>query len=310
MPAPTRFVTHRSRPGAQRPLFLFAPTYAVLHIRMNPSTIIGVLTSTALLAVLLAFATPDPRMFINLPGLAIVLGGTLAAIFISYPLREVLRIFALVHTVFRRESYNDDGNIEQIVRIAKIWQQGDIHAIERELNDIRSPFLRTGVQLVIDHTPNDQLLDLMQWRIARLKAQELAEAQLFRALAGFAPAFGMLGTLVGLISLLQVMQSGDAALIGPNMAVALITTLYGILLANLVCKPIALKLERRTERRVVAMNLILQGVIMLSEKRGPAQIRETLQTFTLRFDDEIRGRGASPANNGNTTPRDHASTPR
>ncbi len=276
---------------------------------MNPSTLIGVLASTTLLGALLTFATPDPRMFVNLPGLTIVLVGTLAATFISYPLREVLRIFALMLTVFRREHYNDQQNIEEIVRVAKIWQQGDVHAIERELDGIGSPFLRTGVQLVIDHTPNDQLLDLMQWRIARLRAQEQAEAQLFRAMASFAPAFGMLGTLVGLISLLQVMEGGDMAVIGPHMAVALMTTLYGILIANLICKPIALKLERRTDRRVVAMNLILQGVVMLSEKRGPAQIRETLQTFNLRFDDEIRGHvGARPAA-GNGAPHEyHASS--
>lgn len=258
---------------------------------MNPSTLIGVLTSTTMLGLLLAFSTPDPSLFVNLPGLGIVLGGTLAAVFISYPLREVLRIFSLVVTVFRRESYNDQNNIQHIVRIAKIWQQGDIQAIEREIETLRSPFLRTGVQLVIDHTPTDQLVDLLQWRIARLRAQEQAEAQLFRAMAGFAPAFGMLGTLIGLISLLPLMGTNDVTVIGPHMAVALITTLYGILLANLVCKPIALKLERRTERRMVAMNLILQGVIMLNEKRGPAQIRETLQNFTLRFDDEIRGHG-------------------
>lgn len=279
---------------------------------MNPSTLIGVVTSTTMLGLLLAFATPEPSAFINLPGLAIVLGGTLAATFISYPLREVLRIFALVLTVFRRESYNDDQNIEQIVRLARIWQQGNIQDMEREIQQIQSPFLRTGIQLVIDHTPNDQLLDLLQWRIARLKAQEMAEAQLFRTMAGFAPAFGMLGTLVGLISLLQIMENGDVATIGPYMAVALMTTLYGILLANLICKPIALKLERRTESRIVAMNLILQGVIMLSEKRGPAQIRETLQTFSLRFDDEIRGQQPkSNAGNSVASSSDqHATTQR
>lgn len=276
---------------------------------MNPSTLIGVLASTTLLGALLTFAAPDPKMFINLPGLMIVLVGTLAATFISYPLREVLRIFTLMITVFRRERYNDQKHIDEIVHIAKIWQKGDVHAVERELEHVSSPFLRTGVQLVIDHTPGDQLLDLMQWRIARLRAQELAEAQLFRAMAGFAPAFGMLGTLVGLISLLQVMENGDMAVLGPHMAVALMTTLYGILIANLVCKPIALKLERRTARRVVAMNLILQGVVMLGEKRGPAQIRETLQTFTLRFDDEIRGgAGQPPARNEAAAPH-HAPGP-
>merc|ERR1712098_693853 len=101
---------------------------------------------------------------------------------------------------------------------------------------------------------------MLRWRIARLKAREHAEAQIFRTMATYAPAFGMIGTLVGLVNMLEVMDAGDLEVIGPRMAVALLTTFYGILLANLVFKPIAVKLERRTEERLITMNIVLEGI--------------------------------------------------
>ena len=94
-------------------------------------------------------------------------------------------------------------------------------------------------------------------------------------MATFAPAFGMLGTLVGLINLMAILGDGSMQTIGQQLAIGLMTTFYGILLANLVCKPIAVKLERRTARRVESMNMVLQGIAMMCEKRGPAVVRET-----------------------------------
>src|SRR5665647_895077 len=121
----------------------------------------------------------------------------------------------------------------------------------------------------------------MQWRISRLRAREAAEAQLFRVMAGFAPAFGMLGTLVGLVNLMSLLGGGDIGAIGRQLAVGLMSTFYGILLANLVFKPVAVKLERRTEARVVLMNMVLQGVSMMCERRSPALMRETLKSCLL-----------------------------
>lgn len=164
---------------------------------MNPSTLIGMLASVALLAVTLVYSAEDPALFVDLPSLGIVVVGTFAATFISYPLGEVLRIFTLIATVMRNERLYTEDDIEELVKISRLWAGGDLRAVERELAQVRNPFLRTGVQLVIDMTPEDDILELLQWRISRLRAKEHAEAQLFRVMAGYAPAFGMLGTLVG-----------------------------------------------------------------------------------------------------------------
>lgn len=261
---------------------------------MNPSTLIGIVASVALLSVVMLFAAREPALFVDLPSLGIVVVGTLAATFISYPLREVMRVFGLIWTVLRNERLYTRQDLEELVQISRLWIGGDLPAVERALEKVGNPFLRTGVQLVIDNTPEEDIIDLMQWRIARLRAREAAKAQLFRAMASYAPAFGMIGTLVGLINLMFLLGSGDMAEIGRSLAVALMTTFYGVLLANLILKPVAVKLERRTEQRVALMNLVMQGISMMCNKRSPAYMRETLKSFIAHHDDEIRDGKAPP----------------
>ena len=265
--------------------------------RMNPSTLIGMVASFFLLAIVLFFAADDPRMYVDWPSLGIVLGGTLAATFLSYPLKEVFRVFGLITTVMRNERMYTHNDIEELVLISKLWINGNLRAVELALENVTNPFLHTGVQLVIDQTREEDILDLMQWRISRLRAREAAEAQLFRVMAGFAPAFGMIGTLVGLINLMNLLGGGDMRAIGQQLAVALMTTFYGILLANLVFKPVAVKLERRTETRVVSMNMVLQGISMMCERRSPSLMRETLKSFVAHHENEIFD-GRMPGKNG------------
>jgi chemotaxis protein MotA len=262
---------------------------------MNPSTLIGMLASLLLLTVLLMFSAQQPGLFIDLPALGIVVVGTFAATFISYPLREVLHVFSLIKTVVRHEREYTQEDIDELVSLSRLWIDGDLRAVEDVLDRVKNPFLRSGVQLVIDKTPLDDILDLLQWRIARLRAKEHAEAQLFRVMASYAPAFGMLGTLVGLVNLMFVLGDGDMVTIGRQMAVGLMTTLYGVLLANLLCKPVAVKLERRTEQRVVVMNMVLQGVEMMANKRSPGLMRETLKSFVAHYQNDLRDEPLRPA---------------
>lgn len=255
---------------------------------MNPSTLIGVIASILLLVVVLFFSAEDPGVFIDLPGLGIVLIGTAAATFIAYPLREVMRIFGLMRSVFHHQALDTDKDLQDLVEITRIRMQGDIQAVEVALARVSNPFLRNGVQFVIDNVPEQDIMDLLQWRISRVRAKEHAEAQLFRVMAGFAPAFGMVGTLVGLVNLLFLLGGGDITAIGRQMALALMTTFYGVLLANLIFKPIAVKLERRTEQRLILLNTLMQGILMMSQKRSPGMMRETLKAFVAEVRDEIR----------------------
>ncbi|KJS68130.1 MAG: chemotaxis protein MotA [Comamonadaceae bacterium BICA1-1] len=265
---------------------------------MNPSTLIGMVASVLLLVVVMIFAAEDPLLFIDLPGLGIVLFGTLAATFMSYPLREVLRVFKLFGTVIRNERLYTQSAIDELVDVSRLWMRDDLAAVERALKNVNNPFLRTGVQLVIERTPEADILDLMQWRISRLRAKETAEAQLFRVMASYAPAFGMIGTLVGLVNMMDILGTGDMLVIGGHLAVALMTTFYGILLANLIFKPVAVKLERRTEQRVVLMNMVMQGIAMMTARRSPSLMRETLKSFVAHHEDEIFDGPQAQANAG------------
>lgn len=255
---------------------------------VNPSTVIGMAGGVFLLVSVIAITAKDLGVFFNLPGIGIVLGGTIAATLISYPLHEVLHVFHVFIIVLRSERFYFREDMEEIVDVARLWFKGNLAAVENRLGDIRNPFLQMGIQLVIDETPLDDIIDLLQWRMARMRSKEAAEAQVFRTMAMFAPAFGMLGTLVGLINMLFAMEGSAFETIGVNLGVALITTFYGIILANLIFKPIAIKLERRTEQRIMLMNMVLEGITLLSKGRSPAYIRETLKSFLARYKDEIR----------------------
>ena len=255
---------------------------------MNPSTIIGMVGGVVILVLAIVLTAADAHQFLNLPGMLIVVGGTMAATFVSYPLREVTRLARVIGIVLRNERLYAEEDIRELVHVSRLWFQYDLESVERHLNRISNPFLRTGIQAVIDGTPLDKTVDLLRWRIARMHAMERAEASIFRTMAQFAPAFGMLGTLVGLINMLSSMGDAGISEMGRNMAIALTTTFYGLVLSNLVFKPFAVKLERRTEQRVMLMNMVLEGVTFLSERRSPSFIRETLNSFMTHHDDEIR----------------------
>lgn len=261
---------------------------------MNPSTIIGMLASVLLLAVVLIFTAESPNSFVDWGGFMIVVTGTIAATFISYPMKEVVRVLKLVGLVFRRENTYTRDDIRELVQMSRLWFQGNIKDVDDALTRTKNPFLRTGIQLVIANTEEQEIIDTLRWRIARLKARERAEAQIFRTMASYAAAFGMIGTLVGLVNMLYVMDAGALETIGPQMAVALLTTFYGILLGNVLFKPIAVKLERRTEERLIAMNMVLEGISMMSKRRPPSFIEDTLKSFAAQFEDEIRDNGAPP----------------
>ncbi|WP_018995302.1 motility protein A [Thioalkalivibrio sp. ALJ2] len=255
---------------------------------MNLSTLLGIIGSLLVFGSVIAFSSQDLHAFLNLPGLGIVLGGTIAATLMSYPFHEVVRVFRAGAHAIREERYDIASDLEEIVQVSRYWYSQNLRGVQQRLEQVQNPFLRTGIQLVIDDTPMDDIQDLLNWRMARLRAREQADAQMFRTMATYAPAFGMLGTLIGLINLLLTTETDDFTIIAVNLGIALITTFYGILLANLVFRPIAIKLERRTEGRVVLMTMVLEGIMLMRKGRTPGYIRETLRSFMENHRDEIR----------------------
>lgn len=270
---------------------------------MNLSTLLGMLSGIAIVFFAIFLTAQDAWAFVNLPGLAIVLGGTFAATLLAYPLREVVNVFRILWIVLRNEKLYAKDDQAELVTVARQLMQGNLVHAENQLEQVKNPFLRTGLELIINNTPIEDIAELLEWRILKMKIRERAEAQIYRTMAVFAPAFGMLGTLVGLVNMLQGMGESSMTQIGADMAFALLTTLYGVALANLFFKPIAIKFERRTERRVQLMNMIREGVLLIAKGRSPAYIREYLTTFFAHVEDELKlnGVGASGNNAGNNS---------
>lgn len=256
---------------------------------MDFSTIAGIMAGLGLIILSIFLSAVEPGIYINLPGLIIVVGGTMAATLVSFPTHELRKVSKALGNVFRRTEYSIRDDIYEIAQAARFRRHGNLALIEERLSKIDNPFLRTSIQLVVDNTPADEIVNILQWRIKRLREKERAEAQVFHTMASYAPAFGMFGTLVGMVNMLYDVNGPDSMNMGHNMAVALMTTLYGVILANLIFKPVAIKLERRTEKRAMIMRMIIEGAIMLAGDRGPVFIRETLKSFSAQYDDELRG---------------------
>jgi len=246
-----------------------------------------------IVAITVFFSVDNPGFLWNGLGLLIVFGGTFAATLVAFPMNEVGRIFSVFLIVLRNERLYAKEDQAELVSVARAVMRADIRGIESRLRTIKNPFLRLGIQLVVDNAELEDIVDVMTWRIEKLKAKEKAEAMVFRAMASFAPAFGMIGTLLGLVNMLGAL-SADVAAIGNNMAIAMMTTLYGVVAGNLIFKPIAMKFEQRTQQRVAVMMTVMQGVILLRQNRSPAVIRETLESYNAERQDEILESGAEP----------------
>lgn len=224
----------------------------------------------------------------NPTGAVIISGGIAVAALLAFRMSELLAAWRALFTIFR----DDDtitADIAEIVAFARLYQRGQIQQAEGQGAKVASPFLRLGLQLIADGTPVNDILHVMNWRIQKLIEQETVQARLFRTLAGLAPAFGLLATLIGLIGMMAQLGTATIAQVGEHMSIALVATLYGVVLANLVFKPIAIKLEQRTARRVAMLNVLLEGILLVRLGRSPTIVADALAEFVRERRDELHG---------------------
>jgi len=215
---------------------------------------------------------------VNLPGLILVLGGTYLASVIAHGNRSVLELLRRIPQLLRDPPESEVDDEKPFLRAANLYRRGDIRAAERVSQGLSDPFLRDGARLALDPQSGDELVRMLQWRIRLQKETDGAEIRILRTMATFAPAFGMLGTLLGLVSLLDDLSAAGLEQIGVSMGFALMSTLYGLLAANLVFRPLALKLEGRSRRRTHRMGFWLEALVMLYERRHPLLIGEYLES--------------------------------
>ena len=252
-------------------------------------TLIGILVGVVLiLSLVFSAGASSVSRFMDPVSLTIICAGILSAALVSFRKSQLKAMLGAFRLIFRADP-NIDREIRYLVRFAGDYVRKDLRAAEKTIELTSSPFLKLGFQLVIDNTPLDDMMRILEWRIRQLKEEESSTARCFRSLGAAAPAFGMIGTLAGLISMLADLETADVALISGNMALALTATFYGVVLAYLVFKPISLKLEQRTYRRVFMLHVLMDGLMLVRAGRGPAMIEDNLHHLLRENRDEVRG---------------------
>ena len=246
---------------------------------MHFSNLVGVITGCLFLVLAIGFASDNPATFINLPGLLIVLGGTLTAILVSFPYRDALAAFKQIKVITEPLHASLQDDIAHIMKFAKLWFRNQYNQIDSELERMDDTFMQKGLQMVRDKQPPEDVMALLHWKISQYRAKETAVINVFRSMATFAPAFGMVGSLVGLVNMLHEVEGGAIAGMTADMAIALVTTFYGLLLANLVFKPVATKLEQRRNLKTMQLSMIAEGIAMIQQHRTPSAIQDTLMSY-------------------------------
>lgn len=250
---------------------------------MNFSSIIGVLIGAAVMIGSLVETGMDMKFFMNFHGIVIVCGGTLAAAAISFPLSK---IFTLVKVFFLRllgrNGIDYQGTIEQILDLNKKLSLGLVNSNEA-INGIRNEFLKEAITLVADGILSErEIRNVLDQRLKTIEHYYMHEANMFKTIGKYPPAFGLLATTLGMIALLQkIGQPGAEKLIGPAMSIGLVGTLYGIALANLVFLPIAEALAEKTEEEIKLRKMIIEGAVLLKQRVNPVFMRESLNSYLL-----------------------------
>ncbi len=218
----------------------------------------------------------EPLKFLNLTGLIIVLGGIAAAVFASYPVKEVKRAYAEAKAARQEPPNSDHKYIEQLFLFTVLLRRNNLHAAEQVIDGIPNTHMKAGLQGLLDRESPAEIQHLLSWRMNQFRAERMSAVKIFQSMAVYAPAFGMVGTLVGLVNMMLVIEQKSFDLVSANLGIALVTTFYGLLLANLVFKPIAIKLERQIEHQLNTMRLISKGIMLIADGKSPALVRDQL----------------------------------
>jgi len=243
---------------------------------MDISTILGIVIGFGLVISAMSVGG-GLGWFINLPSAMIVLGGTVGATLINYPMSDIIGVVKVAKNVFFQKEMKTEKVIKMLVDISKVSRRDGILALEDKAKDIKDPFFAKGIMLMVDGIEPASLSRILNTELDFISERHRLGAEIFTTMGSFAPAMGMVGTLIGLIKML--VQMDDPSSIGPAMAIALITTFYGVVLANLIFLPAAGKLKTRSASEVLLKQLIISGILSVQSGDNPRLLEEKLHSF-------------------------------
>lgn len=243
---------------------------------MDIATIIGLVLGFGVIFASI-FLGGGISTFIDIPSIIIVVGGMLCSVMIHFSLPQFLTIFTIIKKTVLVKVPSPNEIIQQMVNYAAISRRDGALALEEQIRKTDNSFIARGLQMLVDGQEEDAIRDIMSLEIQYLQERHAHGKKILEFMGASAPAFGMLGTLIGLVQMLRNLS--DPAGLGAGMAVALITTFYGSILANLVFIPLAGKLGIYSKAEIMAMEMTVEGICTISRGENPTVVREKMQTF-------------------------------
>jgi len=240
------------------------------------ATIIGILLGFMVITTAIV-AGGGWQMFIHIPSMAITIGGMLCATLIHFSLPQFLGIFSIVKKTIIAKVPSQTELIQKMVNYAAINRRDGALALEQEIPNLDNSFFIKALQMLVDGRDSEQIRDFMSIEIQYLENRHSTGKKILEFMGAAAPAFGMIGTLIGLVQMLRNLSSPDA--IGGGMAVALLTTFYGALSANLIFIPLAGKLGIYSKAETTAIEMIVEGICAIAQGDNPTIVREKMQAF-------------------------------
>ena len=238
---------------------------------MDIATLIGILLAFGLVAFAIGGGLPS---FIDPPSIMIVVGGTIGVVLVSYPLADVLKLIGVTLKTFMYKIHSPRETITELVELSQVVRKEGILALEGKMDDIANPFMAKGLQMAIDGQEPGEIEEILYMEMDKLSQRHAKGAEVMAQVGSMAPAMGMIGTLVGLVLMLQNMS--DPSSIGPSMSIALLTTFYGALIANIVALPMSAKLKTRSKDEVMLHEIILTGIQSLVAGENPRVMEQKL----------------------------------
>ncbi len=215
--------------------------------------------------------------FYDFPSIVIVIGGTISGVLINFPLSVVVNVMNVTMKVFFNKSLPPTELIEKIVGFAETARREGILALEQAVQEVEDPFMATGIRLAVDGTEPELIQTILETELQFIEERHKMGASIYNYIGQAGPAFGMLGTLIGLVIMLKNLD--DPSALGPGMAVALITTFYGAIIANMFAIPMTGKLKIRSAEEILQKRMIMEGIMSIQSGDNPRIVEQKLNTF-------------------------------
>lgn len=244
---------------------------------MDLGTIIGVVAGFAFIFMSIITSGGSIGLYLNLPSFLMVIGGSFAAMLVANPMSRMLGIVKYIRHALRTPDWQEEKMIADLVSFSERARREGLLALEDNLDEVEDEFMRKGIQLVVDGTDPEVIKTILYSDLNQLQERHAVGIKIFDDWSKIAPAFGMIGTLAGLIAMLANLE--DESAIGSGMALALITTMYGAIMANLILIPVKAKLEDRDREEIRVKEIILEGILSIQSGDNPRILLEKLVSF-------------------------------